>query len=78
MQNSSSFCRTREALETKRAEETSLDNVKSIAMKAAQAWGIEAAAAEQREDRQRKRLAATQTSDQTASENPDRGYAESE
>jgi hypothetical protein len=77
MQNSSSFCRSQEAIQIKRAAETALSNVRTIATKAAEVWRLEAVAAEQREDRHRKRV-ALQADDQTASENPDRGYTDGE
>ena len=49
--NSSALCRAQEALHLRRAEESSLSNVKSVALSAAAAWGAEAALAEQREKR---------------------------
>ncbi|PZU08627.1 hypothetical protein [Sphingomonas sp.] len=75
MQNSSSFCRSQEAIQNKRAAETTLGNVREIATKAAEVWRLEAVAAEQREDRHRKR-SALQADDRLLSENPDQGFAE--
>jgi hypothetical protein len=77
MQNSSSFCRSQEAIQIKRAAETALNNVRTIATKAAEVWRLEAVAAEQREDRHRKRT-TLQSDGGLAGENPDRGYADGE
>lgn len=71
MQNSSSFCRSQEAIQTKRAEDSPLQNVKSIAMQAAAMWRNEAVAAEQREQRHGKRVAALD-----AEQQPDQGADE--
>jgi hypothetical protein len=76
VQNSSSFCRSQEAIQNKRADETALVNVKTIARKAAEMWRLEADAAEHREERHRKRAATAQTNERQASENPDRGFAD--
>jgi hypothetical protein len=81
MQSSSAFCRTQEALHTKRAAESALTNVRSIAMTAAAAWRAEGLLAEQREKRHSKRDAdaavlSSSTEDRAASENPDRGFAD--
>jgi hypothetical protein len=82
MQNSSSFCRSQEAIQIKRAAETALSNVRTIATKAAEVWRLEAVAAEQREDRHRQRTAlqadTLPAGDRSVSENPDRGYASGE
>jgi hypothetical protein len=87
MQPSADLCRIQEAFQRRRAESTPLGNVRSIAEKAAAAWGVEAILAEGREERQarvrlfredeldRKRLAQEQL-DQGISENPDRGCAD--
>ncbi|QJU59542.1 hypothetical protein HL653_18865 [Sphingomonas sp. AP4-R1] len=72
MQNSSNFCRSQEAIQIKRAAETTLDNVRAIATKAAEVWRLEAVAAEQREDRHRQRL-AVQSDDRLARETSDQG-----
>jgi hypothetical protein len=81
MQSSSAFCRTQEAIHTKRAAESMLANVKTIAMTAAAAWRAEGVLAEQREKRHEKRdtdAAATTLAgtDRAMSENPDRGFAD--
>jgi len=80
MQNSSAFCRAQQARQTMRASESALDNVRSIAMRAAAAWGMEAISAERREDRQTRRveedgLLHETAEDRMLSENPDRGFA---
>jgi len=51
MQISSTFCRAQEAQQNKRAADSMLANVKTIALGAAAAWRVEAIAAERREDR---------------------------
>jgi hypothetical protein len=51
MNPSSALCRTQEALHLDRAASSTLENVRAIAVKAAAAWGHEAAAAEKREAR---------------------------
>ena len=81
MQNSSAFCRTQQASHTLRASESLLANVRSIAISAAAAWGVEAQSAERREERHAKRQAETGsllavTEDRSFSENPDRGFAD--
>ncbi len=84
MNPSSTLCRAQEALQRSRAAGTSLENVRTIAEKAAAAWCIEAVFAEKREQRreQTQQMAATlldgedRTRDQDDSwfnENPDRG-----
>ena len=76
MQNSSSFCRSQEAIQNKRADETALVNVKTIALKAAEMWRQEADAAEHREERHRKRAVAAQTDSQPVNDAADAGSAE--
>ena len=81
MQSSSAFCRTQEALHTRRAAESALTNVRSIALTAAAAWRAEGVLAEQRERRHSKRdadsaMLASPGEDRTLSENPDRGFAD--
>ena len=81
---SSVLCRTQEALQLERAASTSLDNVKVLAIRAATAWGREAALAERLERNRRVSLAkaaniqAGQEDDLSQlrhfSENPDRGF----
>jgi hypothetical protein len=76
VQNSSSFCRSQEAIQTKRADETALVNVKTIALKAAEMWRQEADAAEHREERHRKRSVAAQADSQSADDVAVQGSAE--
>jgi len=81
MQNSSVFCRSQQAREEIRAAESALPNVKSIATRAAAAWGMEALVAQRWEGRQAKRqmeagLILAAAADRTLSENPDRGFAD--
>jgi hypothetical protein len=87
MHLSSIHCRTQEAMQRERASAAMLDNVRSVAERAAVAWGREAKAAEQREARQVRaraiaELAAVQNQrfqsveDSLFSENPDRGFAQ--
>ena len=76
MQNSSSFCRSQEAIQNKRADETALVNVKTIALKAAEMWRQEADAAEHREERHRKRTVAAQADSQPVNDAADAGSAE--
>lgn len=79
MQNSSAFCRAQQAHQTSCAAETSLANVRSVATRAAAAWGVEALVAERWEARQIKRqaeagLVRADAADRALSENPDRGF----
>lgn len=70
------FCREREAIERQRASVAPLDNVKTVAERAASAWALAAVRAERLEAAARLRLAATRRTDDEArqlSENPDRG-----
>jgi hypothetical protein len=65
----------------KRAAESVLTNVRSVATSAAAAWGLEAISAEHREARQIKREteagpAHARVIDRALSENPDRGFAD--
>lgn len=80
MQISSAFCRAQQANHSRRAEESSLSNVRAVATKAAAAWGIEAIAAERREERFERRQADAAgllvlAKDRSFSENPDRGFS---
>ena len=88
MRPSSAHCRAQEAAQRDRAAETTLDNVRIIAEKAADAWGREALSAEEREQRQfqanaKTKAAQVQSSesnekhDRSLSENPDRGSTSS-
>ena len=52
MAPTSDFCRAQEALQRKRATETTLANVRAIAEKAADAWAVEGRLANGREQRQ--------------------------
>ena len=87
MYPSADLCRLQEAFQRRRAESAQLGNVRSIAQKAAAAWGAEALCAEGREHRQEQlRLAragelarealANQQLDRGISENPDLGRAD--
>lgn len=82
MYPTATLCRTQEAIHLDRASGAILENVRTIAAKAAKAWGTEAIAAEEREARGERvrlyRLAHPPTarpSDYHVSENPDRGLA---
>lgn len=82
MQPTALFCRTQEAQQRSRAADAHLDNVRSIATNAANAWGKEAVLAERRESRQARSLVTTADEaaepsswDRAFSENPDRGLA---
>lgn len=87
MYPSANLCRIQEAFQLRRAESAPLGNVRTIAQKAAAAWGAEALFAEGREQRQerlrllrageleKERLAGEQL-DRGISENPDRGCAD--
>jgi hypothetical protein len=83
MELSSIMCRAQEDFHRNRATNASLENVRSIAVKASAAWGNEALAAERREARRdRVRTLASQMphpaneEDREHSENPDRGFAD--
>ena len=76
MQLSSDLCRAQEAHHQKLASDAQLDNVRTVALRAASAWHLEAVSAERREQRHVRRAAETEgaeTHDRTLSENPDRG-----
>jgi hypothetical protein len=88
MRPSSILCRAQEVAQRDRAARATLENVRAVAEKAADAWGREALWAEQREKRQEQaRLKADLASqddqrsreqiDDSFSENPDRGFANS-
>ena len=82
MNPTAALCRAQEAFHLDRAGAAALENVRSIATKAAKAWGIEAIAAEAREARgERVRLRGSEhlpgvrPADLFFSENPDLGMA---
>lgn len=86
MELTSNQCRAQELIQRERAEREPLENVRTVALRAALAWGAEAISAEQRETRKRRRLAIAEitqvqlqrTEDETAmpeNENPDRGFS---
>ncbi|MFC3711333.1 hypothetical protein ACFOMD_02045 [Sphingoaurantiacus capsulatus] len=77
---SATLCRAQEAAQHQRAAAATLDNVRTIALAAAAAWGEEGGLAEKREARAantqrlaRVALAAKQALELGLSENPDRG-----
>lgn len=85
MELSSTLCRVQEAYQQDRAAKAVLENVRTVAGKAAKAWGLEALAAERREARRERtrviaEMAALQKhrfpeeEDRLFSENPDRGF----
>ena len=78
MQPTSELCRAQENAQLTRAADSTLQNVRQLAIKAAKAWGIEAEAAEKREARHAATLVASSDPNACAqfSENPDRGFAE--
>jgi hypothetical protein len=63
MSISSVLCRTQEALQTERAANASLDNVRIQALRAATAWGREADLAERVEQKQAARRSVEKTPD---------------
>ncbi|WP_070152876.1 hypothetical protein [Sphingobium phenoxybenzoativorans] len=84
MELSSTFCRMHETVQSDRAANAILQNVRLVAEKVAKAWGAVALAAEQREARrERTRVIADMAAlrnepvpseeDRLLSENPDRG-----
>lgn len=84
MELSSTFCRMQEAVQSDRAANAVLENIRLVAEKAAKAWGAVAFSAEQRESRrERSRIIADMAAlqnesapgedDRLLSENPDRG-----
>jgi len=67
MQPSSILCRAQEAAQRSRAADTTLDNVRRQATKAADAWAKEAIDAENRENRlARSRVVAEEAADRRA------------
>ena len=85
MTPSADLCRIQEAFQRRRAENTPLGNVRTIAQKAAAAWAAEAVFAEERDRRRDSRIVhaaesdkqrlAHERLDREISENPDRGSA---
>lgn len=84
MELTPTFCRMQESLQRDRAANAILENIRSVAEKAAKAWSAVALAAEQREARRERTriiadMAALQNEpaprgrDWPLSENPDRG-----
>ena len=82
MQLTATLCRAQEAIQRERAASAVLDNVRTVAEKAAHVWWLEAKAADIREARKQRALAlaerkaartCTLASDRMFSENPDRG-----
>ena len=80
-----SLCRPQEAYHRDQATAAQLENVRTIAARAAVAWGHEARSAERREARHRKtklvagslavrKREACEERDRLFSENPDRGF----
>lgn len=86
MELTSSHCLAQEAAQRERAAETSLENVRIVAERAAIAWKLEAIAARQREARHARTRAISEMEslkkrrkkqeDLIFSENPDRGMAQ--
>lgn len=79
MYPSAALCRSQQALQLSRAAAATLGNVKSVAEKAAAAWGVEADLAEDRERRRARTVRLRRAEEQFArelSENPDRGFAD--
>jgi hypothetical protein len=83
MYPSANLCREQETIQRDRAASTSLENVRIVAERAANAWGAEALAAEKREARhERTREVALNLASMTndggelPSENPDREFAD--
>lgn len=84
MQPSSTMCRAQEARQHLLATNSSLPNVKQVALLAAAAWAKEASAAEKREERSLRRqselagarLELPVMEDRLFSENPDRGHSD--
>lgn len=79
MYPSAALCRAQQALQLSRAAAATLGNVRSIAEKAAAAWGVEARLADDRERRQAKTVRlrhAKEEATRVFSENPDRGLAD--
>lgn len=79
MYPSATLCRSQQAFQLARAAAATLGNVRSIAEKAAAAWGVEAKIADGRERRHAKTVLGRLAKEQAArefSENPDRGFAD--
>lgn len=79
MYPSAALCRAQQALQLSRAAAATLGNVRSIAEKAAAAWGVEARLADDRERRQAKTIRLRHAKEQSArelSENPDPSFAD--
>jgi len=79
MYPSAELCRAQQAAQLDRAAAATLGNVRSIAEKAAAAWGVEADLAEGRERRYAKVVQVREARERTdllLSENPDRGLAD--
>jgi hypothetical protein len=79
MYPSAELCRAQQAFQLSRAAAASLGNVRSIAEKAAAAWGVEAGVADDRERRYARRVQIREAHEQAElllSENPDRGRAD--
>jgi len=73
------LCRAQQAFQLDRAAGATLGNVRSIAERAAAAWGVEADLADDRERRYANRVRlreAGERLDALLSENPDRGLAD--
>lgn len=79
MQPTSLHCRIQQAIQLSRAADATLGNVRSVAERAAAAWGIEAGLADSRERRYANRVRIRDEREQAdllLSENPDRGRAD--
>ncbi len=87
MEIPSTLCRAQEAIQRDRATSAALENVRTVAAKAAVAWGLEAVAAEHREARRARTRAIAELMDikkqrshhqfeAMLNENPDRGFAQ--
>ena len=68
MEPSSTICRKQEAVHRAKASETSLENVRLVATRAADAWASEAVVAERREARKANAAAEIATLDRAAME----------
>jgi hypothetical protein len=83
MQPTSLLCRAQEARHLALASDAILDNVRTVATRAAAAWAKEAELADRREARKAESqrlalslsLAPPKADDRSFSENPDRGFA---
>lgn len=81
MQPTSQLCRSQQARHLALADDAILDNVRTVAMRAAAAWGKEGDLADRREERKALalhlntlRLDLPTIEDRGFSENPDRGF----